>query len=732
MGAGNTRRGCSMTPHKRLAPRQAETPEMPVRMASGLHVAGHVLATEACRVLVEALPVAVLVVQGGRLRLANTRLYEMLGWPAPARQGAPRALLMAIHRRATEPAPAVLARDFRCLNRHGTPMHLRLSAAQVELDGQPADVVTVQDISELTHASGMAERRAQLLATTEELGLIGSSDYDVATGEVTQSDGMFRIFGESPGTGVVDGEWLMRRIPAREEAVVRAILTHVRPGEPSEFEHRIVRADGAQRTVLHRVQAFGDEQGRITRVVGILQDVTAQRQAEQRLQTLSQSDEVTSLHNRTALLDRLDALVRQALREEGRGALLLLQITQWKLVTETLGYAGGDLLLKAVAERLQAACGGEELLAHLGSGEYAVLCYGPSCESLPEPAALAGQVLKALAQPFHINGVEVVVGGAIGLNLFGPGLAHPDTLLRQAQSAMQHARGHSEDGAFCVYSPETHLQGATRLAMEADLRRALQRQEFLLHYQPQVDLVTGHICGVEALLRWNAPGKGLVPPLDFIPLAEETGLIVPIGEWVLRAACEQALAWQQAGLPPLRMAVNLSVRQLQQPDIAHRIRAVLNETGLSPHSLGLEITESMLIGESAHGVNVLRSLKSLGVEISLDDFGTGYSNLSYLRKLPIDVVKVDRSFVHDVGAAPTDVSMTRAVIGMAHSLHKKVLAEGVETEAQMALLAALRCDQVQGYFFSRPLPADGVARLLQQGHRLPQSLRQSFPERRGR
>jgi PAS domain S-box-containing protein/diguanylate cyclase (GGDEF)-like protein len=695
--------------------------------------AGDPLDEGSYRALMEQVPAAVFVVQGGRIRYVNAKLSEVFGFStAEFARMDPYLLTVAEdraevseqqRRRGDGSAPPGQAYDIRCRRKDGSTFDVRVCGTRIVLDGSPADVVTMQDISELKQAMHAAEARAQLLAQTEELAHIGSSEYDVANNQVTQSAGMFRIFGEPAGDAVVDGEWLMRRVPASEEAVVRAILTHVRPGDPCEFEHRIVRADGTLRTVLHRALAYADERGRTTRVVGIVQDVTAQRVAEQQLNLLANFDEVTTLPNRAALIDRLDAAVRQARREDSHGLLLLVQVAQIRMVSESLGYASADRLLAAIGQRLVGARLAQDTLAHLGSGEFAALFWHDGAADAPQAPEVARAIVEALAAPFIIDDVEVQASCAIGATAFPGKDDAAAALLHQAQAATHRAQAQG-DNRFCLYSPDAHARGASQLAMEAGLRRALERREFFLHYQPQLDLVGGAIVGVEALLRWNDPTRGPVSPLEFIGLAEETGLIVPIGEWVLRTACEQNLAWQRAGLPAVRMAVNLSVRQLQQPDIARRIHAILLETGLHPRDLGLEITESVLIGESAHVAHMLGELKTLGIEISLDDFGTGYSNLSYLRQLPIDVVKVDRSFVHDVTAAPQDVSMTRAVIKMAHSLQMKVLAEGVETEGQLALLIANHCDQMQGYFFSRPVSADTIAEMLREGRQLPGHLLQ--------
>ena len=691
------------------------------------------------RTLIDQVPAAVFVVQDGRMRYANAKLGAVFGFtPAELAERDPYLLTAApdrdvarrhAQRRMDGIDAAGTTYDIRCVRKDGSGIDVRVSGARVVIDGRPASVVTMHDVSELRQATVAAEQRSQLLAQTEALARLGSSAYDVATGEVTQSAGMFRIFGEVPTDGRVDGEWLMCRVPAADQALVRHRLEQVRPNEPCEFEHRIVHADGTLRTVLHRAVADADAHGVTTRVVGIVQDVTAQRLAEASLQRLADTDAPTGLPNRTALLDRLADVAARARSGGGAGLLLLLQIAQFKLVSEAIGHAGGDALLAAVAGRLAHAGLAHDTLAHLGGGEYAAI-YGDPADAAAVPhEARAAAVFDALTAPFTIGGLEVHVTCAIGVDRF-PG--HDDAagaILRQAEAALRLAQDQG-DHIACAYRHEHHGRSASRLAMEAGLRRALAHGEFHLLYQPQLDLATGGVVGVEALLRWTDPAHGLVSPVDFIPLAEASGLIVPIGEWVLRTACEQALAWQRDGLPPVRVSVNLSMRQLQRPDIASRIHTILFETGLDPTHLGLEITESMLIGESAHVIQVLGELKALGIEISLDDFGTGYSNLSYLRRLPIDVVKVDRTLVHDVTAAPQDISMTRAVIRIAHSLQMKVLAEGVETEGQLALLIANGCDQMQGYFFSRPVAAAAVAEILREGRRLPAHLLQQRAQAR--
>ncbi len=688
----------------------------------------------AYRALCDQAPVPMLIVRGHRIRYANAALSELVGYslvellsgmtPADLTSLPDRDKVGWRFRQPTpEPRREITrhSQEIECRRRDGSVFPARIWAERCALDGRPADLVTVQDLSETTQVREVAQRRDQLLAQTEELALSGACEYDVATGLVTQSAGMFRIFGEPVSDEPVSGEWLMERVPAAETGFVRAILEGVRPGMPCEFEHRILRSDGCSRAVLHRSMAEADASGRTVRVVSILQDITAQRAAEQQRDRLAQSDAVTGLQNRSSFAEHLDASLNQARRAERPLALLLIQVNQFKLVSDSLGLAGGDQLLAAVGDRMSGLLSTADTLAHLGSGHFALL---PSRrEGIGEASAhqLAEAVVASFASAFVIGEMEVSATCGIGIALFPRDGDSADKLLHEAQAAMLRAL-ESGDNQICVYAPNAHAKAARRLALQAGLRHALERDEFVLHYQPQLDLSSGRLIGVEALLRWTDSAGQSVSPAEFIPLAEECGLILPIGDWVMRTACAQNVAWQRAGLPPLRMAVNLSMRQLQQPDIARRVQAVLHETGLAARWLGVEITENVLMDESSHVAEMLHAMKAMGVEISLDDFGTGYSNLAYLRTLSIDVVKIDRSFVHDVMAPLQDVSMTRAVITMAHSLHMKVLAEGVETEGQLALLIANRCDQMQGFYFSRPVPADAVAELLRQGRGLPQHL----------
>jgi diguanylate cyclase (GGDEF)-like protein/PAS domain S-box-containing protein len=443
-----------------------------------------------------------------------------------------------------------------------------------------------------------------------------------------------------------------------------------------------------------------------------IDDLRERRAAERRIRQLLQFDELTGLPNRQLLFERLGA----TLQASPQTVVLVLELDRFKRINDSLGPDIGDAVLREVAQRIAATVRSIDLVARRGGDEFAVVMPAPSVSALQTAQAL----LDVMAQPMWIEGHEIHLTCSIGTATAPGDGDRADTLLRRANAALHHAKRLGRN-QVSVYAGAPHDDDPERLALETALRHALRDGQLELHYQPQVDLAHGRIVGVEALLRWQHPTLGRVAPDRFIPIAEETGLIVAIGDWVLCRAIAQAAAWQRAGLPPLRMAVNLSARQLLQPDLARRIEGLLATTGLDPRLFGVEVTESMLIANFDQAVQHLRALRAIGVEVSLDDFGTGYSSLSYLRRLPVDVVKIDRSLVPDVTAPADDVSITRAIITMAHQLQMKVLAEGVESEGQAALLAANQCDQMQGYWFSAARPAADVETMLRDGRQIDPS-----------
>jgi diguanylate cyclase (GGDEF)-like protein len=436
----------------------------------------------------------------------------------------------------------------------------------------------------------------------------------------------------------------------------------------------------------------------------------ARRQAEERVHHLAHYDELTGLPNRSMFNQRLSHALIQARRNDKPLAILFIDLDRFKNINDTLGHEAGDLVLKEVAQRLLGCLREGDTVGRLGGDEFVVLI-----EELPEPmhvAAVAQKILAAVVKPFVVGAQEFNITASIGISTYPDDGEDMQGLLKNADISMYRAKEQGKNN-YQFYSALMNIHTVERMALESGLRRALERNEFLLHYQPKVDIGSGRITGMEALLRWQRPGQELIPPAKFIALAEETGLIVPIGEWVLRTACARNQSWQEQGLPPLRMAVNLSARQFAHANLLQDVARVLHDTGLDPAALELEITESMVMHDPERAVTLLTMLKAMGIHLSIDDFGTGYSSLSYLKRFPIDSVKIDRSFIHDVPGDADDAAITRAIIAMAHSLRLKVIAEGVETEEQLSFLREHGCDEMQGYYFSEPLAEDQFLRLLQ-------------------
>jgi diguanylate cyclase (GGDEF)-like protein len=473
--------------------------------------------------------------------------------------------------------------------------------------------------------------------------------------------------------------------------------------------------------VRQQVEALFEGAPQPDRLYGTLQDITVMRQAEERIRQLAFIDGLTGLPNRELFKDRLAEAVKMAHRHRRFLALLYLDLDNFKRINDTLGHNVGDLLLQATARRLLASVRNSDSAARveaddesgdtarLGGDEFTVLL--TEVRRSEDAAEVAERIRTALSAPLSLAGHEVFITPSIGIAVFPQDGETPEALLKNADMAMYFAKRQGRN-LHQFFDPTLNEAALRRLKVESQLRRAIEREELGLHYQPQLDLDSGRICGVEALLRWNSAELGPVPPADFIPLAEDTGLIIPIGEWVLRTACRQARAWQEAGVPLPRVAVNVSVLQFVQPGFTALVRAVLEETGLAPPALELEITEGLLMKDPEGAERTLHALKALGVQVAIDDFGTGYSSLSRLRQFPIDRLKIDRTFVRDVPENHSDSAIAMAVIAMAESMRLKVIAEGVENEAQMAFLRDRRCDEIQGYLLSRPLPPAQALELL--------------------
>jgi diguanylate cyclase (GGDEF)-like protein len=447
-------------------------------------------------------------------------------------------------------------------------------------------------------------------------------------------------------------------------------------------------------------------------VMGIWLSLRILRQRERanaRVVHIAFHDDLTALPNRLMLQRYLDQALSRHRRTKTQVAILLMDLDRFKVINDSLGREVGDGLLRQVAQRLQAQAREGDTVARVGGDEFVVLIESQS--NLVDVSACARRLMDHLSAPYVLGKQECQVTLSVGISVFPTDGSDSQQLLKAADVAMYGAK-ETGGNSFRYYLPSMNVHTLERLKLESDLGHALERGELLLHYQPVVEVASGLITGVEALLRWRHPVRGLVPPLDFIPLAEETGLIVAIGEWVLATACARNRAWQLQGLTKLRVAVNLSARQFADAQFLPRLTQIIRDSGLDPSSLELEITESVVMSRGKCAVSALQELKSLGVQLAIDDFGTGYSSLAYLKCFPIDTLKVDRSFIRDIPGDSGDRKITRAIIALAHSLRLKVVAEGVETAAQLKFLRAQRCDSVQGYLLHRPLPENEVAQVL--------------------
>ena len=436
------------------------------------------------------------------------------------------------------------------------------------------------------------------------------------------------------------------------------------------------------------------------------------KEAEQNLAQMTHYDVLTELPNRFLFLDRLGHAIGRSAHSHRMIAVLLLDIDNFKTINDTLGHTHGDLLLQDIAGRLRRCVLEDDTLARIGGDEFAIVLEGVS--EIEEIALIAQKIVDIFSLPFTPSSQEIFVTPSIGITIYPMDGHDSDSLLKNADAAMYSAKEYGRNH-FRFYTTDMNALAIQRFAMEGALRRALEREEFTLYYQPQVDIKSGRVIGVEALLRWNHPERGLVPPNEFIPLLEENNLIISVGEWVLRTACAQCRAWQDAGLPALRMAVNLSARQFRQDDLVEMIDSILRETGISPKLLELELTEGLLMENTSKTSMILGRLKRRGILVAIDDFGTGYSSLSYLKRFPIDRLKIDRSFVRDIISDSNDAAIAVAVISLGRSLGLSVIAEGVETRDQLEFLGVQKCDEYQGFHFSRPVPPEEIVSLFKPG-----------------
>ncbi len=551
------------------------------------------------------------------------------------------------------------------------------------------------------------------LSRAQRIARIGSWEWNLQTNELYFSPELFSILGYDVATAPQASlEWLYRQINPSDIPVVRKALgATIESGRSLDMTYRIATCNGNEIVVASQAELEYDHDGRAVLLVGTLLDVTDRTRAEQEIHHLANYDSLTGLPNRNLLHDRLQQAIVQSARMQGSVGVLFLDLDRFKGVNESLGHKAGDQLLRTVAERLRVCVRESDTLARVGGDEFVIILSIVADEDGVSSAA--SKILAIISEPFVIEEQELYLTTSIGVAVYPTDGADVQTLLKHADLAMYQAKDMDRNN-FQFFSSDLNVKVMERMVLESSLRRALERDEFELFYQAQVDVVERTIIGFEALLRWRHPELGMISPEKFIHLAEETGLILSIGEWVLRTACRQAKAWQNAGLPPVRMAVNLSGKQFRTK-LDQVVASILLETGLGASWLELELTESILMRNAAENQQLLQALSGMGCSLSIDDFGTGYSSLAYLKNFPLGRLKIDRSFVRDIITNPDDRAIAKIIIDMAHTLKMEVTAEGVEDNDQLELLKSYGCREIQGFLFSKPLAASAAEALLRTG-----------------
>jgi len=570
--------------------------------------------------------------------------------------------------------------------------------------GNGCFIATFDNVTERKRAELALREAEEQYRTIFEENSIGMCYYSTADGRYLNVNPAFaRIFGyDSP-------EEMLARVtdpsqlyvdPSRRLEFGRQLREH---GNTEKREFQAYRKDGSKIWLRGGAGALHSADGKVLYYVGAVEDITEQKLLEEQVRYLAYYDALTGLANRSLLQDRLAKALAGARRRGEKVALLFLDIDRFKTINDSLGHSVGDLLLKEVAERLKNWAREQDTVARLGGDEFVVVLTG--IKDVAGAAVAADRLMKTMSTEFMVQGHSLSATCSLGISVFPDHGRDGEALIKNADAAMYCAKENGRNN-FQFFSQEMNSRAVERLTLESSLRLAIESKELFLVYQPQWDVATGKITGAEALLRWQHPRLGLVPPDKFIPIAENSGLIMPIGEWVLKTACAQARRWQDEGLPPLPVAVNVSAVQFRQESFPALIRRVLHETGLPAQYLELELTEGLLLSSADVTLSVLQELNEMGVNLSIDDFGTGYSSLSYLKHLPVYKLKIDRSFVRDITVDPDDAAITGTIISMAKSLNLKVIAEGVENAEQMLFLREHDCDEVQGYYFSRPLAVD--------------------------
>ncbi len=596
-------------------------------------------------------------------------------------------------------------------------VELRIEIRSDERQRPRSVIGTIRDVTERWELETQLRDSEERYSSTVELAAIGIAHVDLEGRFMWANKQLCDMLGyslnELPGLTIRD---VSHPDDADLTKADRARL-HSSEIDSLTIEKRYVRRDGETIWVRIKSTLKRDGEGSPLYDISIVEDISERKIAEARIRYLATHDDMTGLPNRATFGELLNHTIETTRRHDGQCAVLFIDLDRFKVINDSLGHEAGDQLLREMSGRLSRCVRKSDMVARLGGDEFVVLLKDCGAQAAAEVAA---KVLAAVIEPVRIMGQECRVTASIGIARFPDDAGDALSLMKHADVAMYLAKEEGKNN-FQFYSPETSPMSVERLILEAQLGHALEQKEFSVQYQPQVSLATGRIVGTEALLRWWNPQLGTVSPAQFIPVAEDTGLIVPIGKWVLRTACEQNVAWQRAGLPPVVMSVNLSPRQFKDPSLLADIAEVLEQTGMAPELLELEITEGVIMHDLDEAAERIAGIKRLGVKLAIDDFGTGYSSLSQLKRFPIDTLKIDRSFIRDIPGSVEDTAITEAVISLGKTLGVKIVAEGVETDVQRMFLFKSGCDHMQGFHFSKPCHPDAFADLLAGGERLAET-----------
>lgn len=570
--------------------------------------------------------------------------------------------------------------------------------------------VIFSDATERKQSESEINALAERLALATRAAKIGIWDWDVANDELTWDDRMFELYAvdKSEFSAVYDA-WLSRVHPDDQAFAQQSIRDALENDAIYDISFRVVWPDGTTHHIKADGQVVTNDAGEVVRMTGVNYDISDRVDAEERLRFMAHHDELTGLPNRSLFMDRLAGMMKRASRNKTSVALLFMDLDRFKNINDTFGHETGDTFLKMIADRLRRDIRNSDTVARFGGDEFAVLL--ELVNGVDDVVLVANKIMEMLALPFTINGHDFYATTSIGISLYPTDASEAITLLKHSDTAMYRAKELGRNN-YKFYSKDLSVRALERLNMETLIREALSHNEFELYYQPQFDLRSQRVVGLEALLRWNHPVDGLILPARFISVAEETGLIVPLGDWVLREACQQLYNWHRQGLPIVPVTVNLSGRQFVDRNLVELITSIVGELNIDPGFLELEITEGVMMHNPETATHTLRTLSDMGIHIAVDDFGTGYSSLSYLKRYPINTLKIDQSFVRDITTDPSDRSIVMAIIAMAHSMDLRVVAEGVETDDQLDFLKAHDCDVVQGFLFSLPLPGADIGEWL--------------------